>query len=142
MKKIWNWILSIFGIADSFLKKTEPVAEKAVEAVNILKDMVEGRLTDLAKLTNFDGDDLLMMRIKKALTDKIIPEMAVAEGIVSSAKPTQALIDYLKSKSKEGRVKWWLELAGQIIMALADGELTIGEAISIGQAIFSKLFGK
>lgn len=142
MKKLWNWIMSIFTITDAFLKKTEPVAEKSVEAVNIVKDLVEGKLTDLAKLTPSDKDDALMFRVKNILVNKIIPEMVAAEGIISAGKPIEALVQYLSAKPKLGRVKWWLELAGQIIMALADGNLSIGEAISIGQAIFSKLFGK
>lgn len=122
-------------------------AEIAVEVVNKIKtDFVESPLAQLVvDLTPFKWDDELLVKIRAGM-QAVSKEMMVAEGILAAAnKDTDALValaHYMQTKTKDARVKFWVEFAGKLTDYLSDGKLSNAEAIALSQLIYEQKYGK
>lgn len=119
-------------------------AQVAVKVVNAIKAAVESPIAGvLVDLTPFKWDNDLLATVRIVM-NKASEEMLVAEGILGYTNTNEAavaLIHYLQTKTKNARVKFWMELSAKITEYLADGKLSLAEAASISQAIYEELFG-
>jgi len=143
MKKLINWILNVFANFNSVYNKYRTKAEAVVKFINQIKQGIEsGTLDALGALTPTDKDDKILTKIRKAMAS-VAQDVAHAEGIIVSGSDgvtsLTALGTYLAGKSKSARLKFWVEFAGKLIEAVADGELTIAEGIALTQLVYSEL---
>ena len=140
LKKVWNWIKKS---VDGALKFLRPKAETAIAIVNAVKATVENPLVGyVVSLTPTKADDAVLLALNTCLP-KIAEEMLVAERVLKAGNTpeaiTNALIDFLRSKSKEARAKFWVELQAKLTVALADGKISLEEAIAIGQLMYKEI---
>lgn len=139
-KNIWRWIKKTASGAVAWLR---PRAETAIKVVNAVKELVENPLVgDIVNLTPFKGDDAVLQTLKDYLP-KVAEPMLVAERVLQAGNHPDVimatLLDYLRSKSKEARVKFWVELQAQLTVVLADGKVSLQEAIAIGQLVYKEV---
>lgn len=139
-RKIKDFVVKKVKGAIEWIK---PKASVAVTVINALKETIESPLADFAvSLTRTQLDDKLLVIARTGLA-KASEEMMLAEGIVTGS--TEAvdienhIIDYLRSKSKEARAKWYVELQGKLTVYLADGHISLQEGIALGQMIYKEL---
>ena len=48
----------------------------------------------------------------------------------------------LAGKSSEAKAKFWIELAGKIVEVLADGRVTLAEAVALAQIVYQEFSKK
>ena len=69
--------------------------------------------------------------------------MAAVEGLITGHEKLEDAIEafakYLAGKSSEAKAKFWIELAGKIVEVLADGRVTLAEAVALAQIVYSEI---
>lgn len=143
MKKFLNWLLSLFSLFQTSYDKYNEIAKRVVEFINTLKSGIEsGTLDALAALTPSKKDDELVIKIKSVFSS-VAQKIAAIEGLTSGRESAvdalHALLTHISSNSKDGRVKFWIILSGELMKALADGKLTIAEAVALTQLVYREL---
>ena len=118
----------------------------AVDVTNLLKQIVESKLVDLAvNIIPGNVDNEIAERLRKILP-KIAIEMAVAHKIISdSDKPgdvAAAIVAHLKELHPDGRIGFWVTFAGKVNEGLSDGKISLPEAIAYSQLIYDEFYKK
>lgn len=146
MKKIFKflfgWIGKLFQSAGSFAEKILPTV---ISVTNALKYTVDNPVTDiLVKITPTQVDDAILAKIK-AVLPKVIEKTALAQKWLAMQKEMttnellQAIISELKNTQDAGEwQKFWAEFSGMFLYYMADGKLTVGEAIALAQWYYNE----
>lgn len=141
MNKILDWLKSLWTKVFKGYDWLRPRAIAAVEVVNIVKNNVENVADAIVKLTPSPKDDVFLAKAKLAVV-KAMKHIGEAEGIISGNEKFEdalaAFIELLSSKTEKARLKFWVELAGQVVIILADGKVTISEAIALAQIVYAE----
>lgn len=138
--KIKEFIQYYFlGKSFEFFKANSGIA---VKVVNQIKSIVEHPLTDIAiDLIPSDLDKAIHNRLK-AVLPTVALKLALAHQILQNTdKPSvaiESLIAYLKTLNKEARIGFWILFAGELNIALSDGELTLSEGIALTQMVYTE----
>lgn len=135
IQKIVGW----YSITWDVLRDNSGVAVKVVDS---LKNAVESPVADIVTaIIPSDVDDKIKAKLE-AVLPVVAEKLAIAYGIIQiSDKNTDsvaALIGYLKTINKDARVDFWIRLSGELNVALADGKISLSEAISIAQFVYSE----
>lgn len=119
----------------------------SVKVVNIIKDVINSPVLNLAvALTPTQKDDAVL-RKAKVLATEAVATLGFAMGIVSyiNAGEDPKLVakwvsEYLKDNATDSqKAIFYRELAGLILEALMDdGKISTGEYVAIGQFLFKK----
>lgn len=113
----------------------------AVNVVNTLKKIVESDVTDyVTDLIPGDLDDKIHEKLK-VIVPIVAQKIAIANGILSAndkdVDAVKAIVEHLKNEVNPGlKVSFWIMFAGELNMALADGQITLSEAIALSQLIY------
>lgn len=144
MKKVFEKIVSsvksMFGKGfDSFRQ----YSHIAVKVTNQLKIAVESPYADLATtLIYSEVDDFILLKLRKVVP-KVALKMAIIHGILSTTdKNSDAvanLIEYLKKLNPDARTGFWLTFSGEVNMGLADGKISLSEAVILTQMAFKEM---
>jgi hypothetical protein len=147
MKKIWIKIKSIASNAYALIRKN---AKLAVDITNIVKEVVESPLMDVAvKLTTTTVDDVALPQVRR-IVEKVATEMAIAAGLIQEADSTTLtleekvakIVEHLKSQLPDGRIGFWVVFAGKLTVDFSDGNLSLAEGIARSQDIFNEFYNK
>ena len=142
MKQILNWLTSLWTKVFKGYDWLRPRAIAAVNVVNMIKNNVSSVADTIVAITPTKKDDEFLVKAKKA-AEKVVTEMAAVEGIIAGNETfetaLQDFVSYLDSKTEKARLKFWVELAGQIVVVLSDGRVTINEAIALAQIIYGEI---
>lgn len=144
MKKLWNSVTNFFRAI--FSKEFEAVKKHAAVAVKVTemaKKVIDSNL--LGVLVQFipgDVDNQVYYQLQKYIP-KIAEQMAIAKGLVDAAASNQEMISALLTHARtlvgNDRALFFIEFAGRVNFCLADGKLTLGEAVLLSQLIYSEL---
>lgn len=142
MKQILNWLTSLWTKVFKGYDWLRPRAIAAVNVVNMIKNNVSSVADTIVAITPTKKDDEFLVKAKKA-AEKVVTEMAAVEGIIAGNETfetaLQDFVAYLEGKTEKARLKFWVELAGQIVVVLSDGRVTINEAIALAQIIYGEI---
>ena len=142
MKQILNWLTSLWTKVFKGYDWLRPRAIAAVNVVNMIKNNVSSVADTIVAITPTKKDDEFLVKAKKA-AEKVVTEMAAVEGIIAGNETfetaLQDFVTYLEGKTEKARLKFWVELAGQIVVVLSDGRVTINEAIALAQIIYGEI---
>lgn len=152
MKKLIELLVKVSDLLKNFIGDlfdlVEDKSEIAVKAVNELKDVVEKNDDIFDWVFNKVGDkkgDEVYDVIKNVLP-KVALQIGIIEGFVSKQTSPQAatvaLLQNLKEKQKEGRVKDWIYLSASLLVAIVNKKLPLDIAVLATQKAFRSLFGK
>lgn len=147
MKKLLKQIKE-FIIINILQKPFEFFKQHSSVAVNVtqkIKVMVESPVADIVTdIIPTDVDDKIHEKLK-VLMPKIAYKVAVAHNILSVSDNHQEsitlVIEELKKLNKENRVGFWILFAGELNKALSDDRLTISEAVTLTQLVYSEYKG-
>ncbi|MDR7130670.1 hypothetical protein J2X69_003027 [Algoriphagus sp. 4150] len=116
-------------------------SEIAIKVVNHIKSIVESDAVGFGvNLTATNIDNLIVEKLKSILP-VVSEKMLVLHAIVNADSGNDSiaiLIDHLKSITKGQRESFWIMLAGELNVALADGEISRAEGIALTQLFYSK----
>jgi hypothetical protein len=136
MKKVLKWIRETWENLDKAVGKAIPVATAIVQG---LKTAVENdQVMYLLEIIKFaipgNTDDKIIDKAME-LAKKYIPEIAIRlkiinsiAGIADTNEQMLAVVEALKGANKDTQSDYWHELAAQVLKALSDGKITLGEA--------------
>jgi hypothetical protein len=139
--KLWNSLKEKVSKAYAEARKN---AKVAVEITNMLKQAVESREADMVvNLIPGNLDNEILLRARKIVA-QVTVKMAVAYGIVSENEtPSTAslkIVEYLKRTYPGGRTGFWMHFCGEVVVAFADGRITLAEGAKLGQDLYHELF--
>ncbi|MEB2775249.1 hypothetical protein SYJ56_08010 [Algoriphagus sp. D3-2-R+10] len=143
MKKIFeyikNFIQKWIGVSFDFLKDNSGVA---VNVTNKIKEIVESPLADIVTgIIPSDVDDKIKDRLR-VIIPVVVDKLAILHGIVSvnekNSDSIALIIEHLKLMNKDLRIDFWIRFAGELNIALSDGELSLSEGISLTQIIYAE----
>ena len=140
--KIAYSVKNMFGKGFESFRKYSHVA---VKVTNELKHAVESPYAEIAvNLLPGNIDNLILIQLKKVLP-VIALKMAIIHGVLSTndknSDAVLKLIEYLKKLSPDARTGFWLRFSGELNMALADGEISLSEAVILAQMAFKEMKG-
>lgn len=139
LKKIGLWIKNFFTKSFDFL---EINAAKAVKIVDAVKAAVNNPLIDMVTSLTLTPVDNMAVATVRHYVAKVAEQMLIAEKIIginkTEAQILKELTKYLADKSPDARAKFYVELAGELAVILSDGKITLSEAISLTQLVFSQ----
>lgn len=143
LKKIIEFIKKKLANVFEFAKKNSIVA---VKATNVLKQVVEGGAASfIVTLTKTDLDNKALAQLK-IIVPKVAREMAIAHGIIQAADKNAdalaAIIVHVQKLLPDGRTEFWVGFCGRVNFYMADGNLSLAEAIGLGQIVFAEMFPK
>jgi hypothetical protein len=88
-------------------------------------------------------DNAILIRLRRVVPEVTV-KMAIAHNIIqSSAVPSEAIaktVEYLKTLNTTARAAFWVQFAGELNQALADGKITFAEAVALSQLAYVELF--
>jgi hypothetical protein len=141
---IGKWAKTAFG---KLLSELKDISKVSVTVVGKIKSVVESELfdttTDIMKLI-IPGqvDDVIIDQIKFKLPI-ILKKITVASGIVIESENNNELIaefiKHLKTLHPEGRKAFWVTLAAELNIALADGKISFSEGVILSQLVYTEL---
>ena len=145
MKKIFKflfgWIGKLFASAGSFAEKVLPIV---IGVTNTLKYKVDSPVADiLVAITPTGIDDAVLAKIR-AVLPKVVEKTALAQKWLAMSKDMttnellQAILGELKNSSNDEWQKFWAEFSGMFLYYMADGKLTVGEAIALAQWYYNE----
>lgn len=121
--------------------------ETAVKVTNIIKSVVESQaLSFIVLATPTKGDDVLLAKAK-VLAPKIVLQVGLAMNIITEIDEAEdeiqaasRILEYVKTYIPEkGHGIFYREFTGELIEALADGQVSGPEAFALGQLVFKKI---
>lgn len=136
LRKIWKWVNKLWRSLDKEIEELIPLATKFVQG---FKKAVESHQVGYAlEIVKFiipgDWDDKIIDKVMK-LGKEYVPKVALQLGIIDSVlgivdenEQMIAVVEVLKGANDDLKSDYWHELAQQILKALSDGKLTLGEA--------------
>lgn len=142
MKKIWLKIKELWSkITGKTLDFLRPNTELAIKIVDILKQVVENKVIDVATaLTKSNLDNIIIAKIREILP-KVAENLAITKEIIDApqAEIMDRLLEFLKKQNKDVKATFYIALAGKINEYLSDGELSFSEAVSLAQIIYNEI---
>ena len=142
MKKILAWLTLLWKQLNNSYEWLRPRAVAATKVVNDIKNGIFNVADVVVAITPTTADDEFV-RKAKAAAEKVIQRMAAVEGLVTGSEKLEDAIEafakYLAGKSSEAKAKFWIELAGKIVEVLADGRVTLAEAVALAQIVYSEI---
>ena len=145
MKKILAWLTLLWKQLNNSYEWLRPRAVAATKVVNDIKNGIFNVADVVVAITPTTADDEFV-RKAKAAAEKVIQRMAAVEGLVTGSEKLEDAIEvfakYLAGKSSEAKAKFWIELAGKIVEVLADGRVTLAEAVALAQIIYQEFAKK
>lgn len=142
MKKLWikitSWLQGVFSDSFSWL---EVNAGYAIQAVNVVKDVINSPIaTVLVSLTPTTADDVILAAAKRYVS-RAAAELLVVYGILKgSENPEQVLrklTEYVSGLTPDQKAVFYVQLSGKVMQILADGKITLAEAISLTQFVYA-----
>lgn len=136
LRRVLDWIWKLIGAMDRRIKILIPVVTRVVQGVKLAVENEEVLTAlELAKfIIPGKVDDIIIARVVQ-LVKKYIPKIALQLGVVNSLVEVEgeqerinAVMKALKVSTKDMKSDYWHELAAQILKALGDGKITLGEA--------------
>ena len=143
MKKIFQYVKDFIqkwiGISFEFVKDN---SEVAVDVTNKIKKIVDSPIADiLTAIIPSDLDDKVVSKLRKVLPI-VLEKMAIMHGILiistSNENTIALIIEHLQLTNKDLRADFYIRLAGELNVALADGEISLAEAIGLSQIIYAE----
>ena len=145
MKKILMWLVMLWKQLNNSYEWLRPRAVAATKVVNDIKDGIFNVADVIVAITPTKADDEFVAKAKKA-SEKVIQRMAAVEGLIAGSEKLEDAIEafakYLAGKSSEAKAKFWIELAGKIVETLADGRVTLAEAVALAQIVYQEFSKK
>lgn len=145
LAKITDWIKDL--IEDLF-DVAEKYADEAVLVTQWIKGKIEENdesLEDLVAKTKTKLDDK-GLALAKAKLPEVARRLAEVEGILAGTETDEeamaAFMDLLKNSSKGARVKFWIRIPAEILLAIVSKKLPGWLAVMLTQKAFGVLFGK
>lgn len=138
-KKLFAKVKELFS--DSF-DKLRIFSGVAVKITAAIKEVVENPLLGLAvDFTKTTKDNQLLAKAL-VIVPKVTASIAITHGILQAgdddSDATTALIEYLRTISPAARASFWVMLSGEINKALADGQISLAEAIALAQLVYAE----
>lgn len=136
----WAFAKKMFSDA---MKAARQYSGVAVEVTAKLKDIVENPLLSIAVgIIPGDVDNEILYLLRKVVP-AVAMKMAIAHNILhasdSNSDAVAAIVDYLKTLNPDARVGFWITFAGELNIALADGKISIDEAVILTQLAYKEL---
>ena len=142
MKKILAWLTFLWKQLNNSYEWLRPRAIAATQIVNDIKNSIFNVADVIVAITPTKADDEFIRKAKVA-AEKVIQRMAAVEGLITGNEKLEDAIEafakYLAGKSSEAKAKFWIELAGKIVETLADGRVTLAEAVALAQIVYSEI---
>jgi hypothetical protein len=142
MKKILAWLTLLWKQLNNSYEWLRPRAVAATKVVNDIKNGIFNVADVVVAITPTTADDEFVRKAKVA-AEKAIQRMAAVEGLITGHEKLEDAIEafakYLAGKSSEAKAKFWIELAGKIVEVLADGRVTLAEAVALAQIVYSEI---
>lgn len=142
MKKILAWLTLLWKQLNNSYEWLRPRAIAATQIVNDIKNSIFNVADVIVAITPTKADDEFIRKAKVA-AEKVIQRMAAVEGLITGNEKLEDAIEafakYLAGKSSEAKAKFWIELAGKIVETLADGRVTLAEAVALAQIVYSEI---
>lgn len=143
MKKVLTAISLFFSV---IFGKAHKHAKTVVDYVNLIKNVVNSKdLSALILFTPTETDDEILKKIKANITG-IMFEILNGEKIIGNFESNEAVIvrfiEYLSGKTSNAKRRFWVDLAGMLLVAVSDGKITYAESVEITQRIFAKFLNK
>ena len=146
-KNIWRWITGIIG---DLARKLEKPASEAVKIVNVIRDYIDNPYVDVLTMLRRAGIDEKVITKLMDVFPSILATMLKTEGLIKSVAGwngdvtalLRVLSEHLDKLSKEGKGKWWTELAALILQAITNEKIDKPVAIIATQGIYLKANSK
>lgn len=134
--KLWAWLKSLWMSLDKKVEKLVPVATNIVQGLK--KAVEDEQVLSVLEVIKFyipgDTDDKIIDTAVK-LIRKYAPKIALQLEIINSITGIEdvneqmlAVVEALKYADPDKKSDYWHRLASEILKALADDKLTLGEA--------------
>lgn len=138
-KKLFAKVKELFS--DSF-DKLRIFSGVAVKVTAIMKEIVENPLLDITvDLTKTTKDNQILNKLK-VIVPIVSNKIAVVHGILlvddKQSDSVAKLLEYLRSISPEARVSFWILISGEVNKALADGKISLAEAVALAQLVYAE----
>lgn len=136
MTKVWKWIRKMWKNLDKTVEKVIPIATNIVQGFKTaVENKQVGYVLDMVKFAiPGDTDDKIINKAME-LAKKYIPKVALQLGIINSILDIEdtneqmlAVVEALKGANADTKSDYWHELSAQILKALSDNKITLGEA--------------
>lgn len=145
IRKIGNFLKKL--VSDVY-ELAEDNAPKAVIAVQRIKEWVEtreGTLEELTRKTETTKDDQALELILQHLP-KVAHKVMLADGFIKETEneyeAADKLLLILRDSAKQGRVKYWIVLAAEFLLAILNRNFPKYAAVLLTQQAFARIFAK
>lgn len=139
LKQAWNWLKSLFEKGFDELRHLSGPSVKIVDAI---KAVVENPALDfITELTGTGVDDKILHKarlIVPALSEKLNVIHGVLDINDKDSDAVEKFLEYLRSLNPDARTSFWVILAGELNVMLADGKITLAEGIAFTQLFFAE----
>jgi hypothetical protein len=118
--------------------------ETAIKVTNIIKDVIEHPAVSwVVVMTPTTKDDVILAKAKQ-IAPKVVLQVGLAMGIIKTVNETEnpleasgKVIEYIrKFIPEEGKGMFYRELSGKLMVILADGKVSVAEAVGLVQFLF------
>lgn len=139
-QKISDWVRNALGKQYQAFKDNAALAVQITEKV---KAVVDSPVTDIiTAIIPGELDNQIAFQLRGILK-RLATEMAIAKDLVESSKSNAdswaAIIAHLRDMIPDGRAGFWIEFSGRLNQALADGQLSLPEAVMLTQLIYAEM---
>lgn len=145
LKKAWKAIKSLFvnvyEKADEITKKLAPIAVYVVETAKRINESTTGDIIEYFVTSVIPGktDDIVIKKARQTLR-KVLPiiltQLQIVDTIAEISDPNEkfkAIIEAINLSPDSVKDEKYKELAGRILEALRDGNVTLSEAKDIAE---------
>jgi hypothetical protein len=147
---IVKWVKNTLGNLLDELKETSKIS---VHVVAKIKTIVESEAfdtaTDILKyIIPGEVDNIIIDRVKKLklVLPVVLKKVSAASGAIIESENNNELaakfIEHLKTLHPEGRKAFWITLAAELNVALADGEISFSEGVILSQLLYTEIKNK
>lgn len=142
MKKLFQWISDLWKKAFKYYDWLRPRALAAIEVVNLIKTNLVNFGDLVVSITPSKKDDEFMFKAKKAL-EVVVPYISSVEGLIGGNEnfedALKAFIEFLQKNSKLKNIKFWVELAAEILKAVVGNNMVTDSG---ARALTQTLYGE
>jgi len=131
---------------DKAFKELRKQSIVVVKVTGLLKKAVESPIADgVVNLIPGDEDDKILAKLREKVVP-VLEKVAIAHGILHASSTNSdvinAVIEKLKELHPELRASFWVVFSGELNMALADGKISLAEALILAQLAYVEIFKK
>lgn len=145
LKKIGDFIRRIVSDIYEIAEEKAPLAVMAVQKIKEFIENNQGGFESFVSKTTTTKDDEILNAILKYLP-AVSKKVLMADGFISENEnevmAMEQLIRVLRNKSRDGRVKYWILLAAEMLMAILGKKVPYNILVMLTQAAFAKIFSK